>query len=156
MRACFGRTQTPLTRTPCRIRQRRLADSAPPKGRGTIRCGYSSFLLRYRYGGQAARATLAGRLAGCGRYCEGGRNSKTCVFTKRTHRFLGIFLMQLSLHAWLATEIMREFRWVRFPKRTHREGVNEGERGAKRRKGSRFGLHLARFFYVPYVRPVVG
>ena len=46
-----------------------------------------------------------------------------CHSTKRTHRFLGIFLMQLPLHAGLAAEILGEFRWVRFGKRTHPEGV---------------------------------
>ena len=37
--------------------------------------------------------------------------------------FFEVFLIQLPLHMGLATEMNEEFRWVRFPKRTHREGV---------------------------------
>jgi len=39
--------------------------------------------------------------------------------------FLRIFLMQLPLHTVFAMEMCGEIRWVRFGKRTHREGVNE-------------------------------
>src|ERR1035438_6374840 len=62
--------------------------------------------------------------------CAPVRSAKEmCHSTKRTHRFLSIFLMQLPLHTVFATEMCGEFRWVRFGKRTHREGVNEVGRG---------------------------
>src|SRR6266481_1137650 len=51
---------------------------------------------------------------------------ETCVFTKRTHCFLGDFSTYYPRHEEVMAEILRRIRWVRFPKRTHREGVKWG------------------------------
>jgi hypothetical protein len=109
--AYLARARTPLTRTLCRIRRRRLADSAPPKGRG------ASGRVQDQGGGtqRGQNGILLPRVRG-----------PIYVSTKRTHRFLRIFLMQLPLHTVFAMEMCGEIRWVRFGKRTHREGVNEG------------------------------
>ena len=44
------------------------------------------------------------------------------LFAKRTHRFLTEFLMEHSLTVLVASELLEQNRWVRFRKRTHREG----------------------------------
>jgi hypothetical protein len=54
---------------------------------------------------------------------KGVRKSKTCVSTKRTHRFLKEFSMQVAINTLVIQEILEGNRWVRFPKRTHREGL---------------------------------
>ncbi len=45
------------------------------------------------------------------------------VFAKRTHRFLADFLVEATVNTLVATKISERNRWVRFGKRTHREGV---------------------------------
>ena len=59
------------------------------------------------------------------------------VSAKRTHRFLTDFLVEVVMSTLVARETCKRNRWVRFRKRTHREGVlkgvegkNEGEIGA--------------------------
>ena len=49
------------------------------------------------------------------------------VFAKRTHRFPRIFMMQSPSRDGLVLEMFEKIRWVRFVKRTHFRGVNEGE-----------------------------
>ena len=65
------------------------------------------------------------------RICRRQGNDRTrahqiCHSTKRTHRFFEIFLMQVIHYLLIATEIVGRNRWVRFGKRTHREGVLRG------------------------------
>src|SRR6266478_2661645 len=48
---------------------------------------------------------------------------RTCDFTKRTHRFLTDFLMEVPMNTLVAQEMCERHRWVRFEKRTHREAV---------------------------------
>src|ERR1039457_7289630 len=77
--------------------------------------------------GKLARGGEAARSAGpTGNPAEEADNSKTCVFPKRTHRFLfgnsfyharGKILPGLQGDVW---------GWFRFRKRTHREGILRG------------------------------
>ena len=95
-----ARTEIPLTSILCRIRQRRLVRLGSPQGE--------------RRGFDVDKATT-------------GRGAhQTCLFTKRTHRFFGIFSMQMALNTLVAAAISERNRWVRFGKRTHREGVLRG------------------------------
>src|ERR1017187_1717707 len=48
---------------------------------------------------------------------------QTCHSTKRTHRFAVGFAMQWTLHEEFTAKNCGEYRWVRFGKRTHRQGV---------------------------------
>ena len=48
------------------------------------------------------------------------------VFTKRTHRFAEIFWVQTPSLEGLVLEMFERIPWVRFPKRTHFWGSNEG------------------------------
>ena len=41
-------------------------------------------------------------------------------FTKRSHRFLADFLMEVPMNTCVAAETCERNRWVRFGKRTHR------------------------------------
>jgi Mn-dependent DtxR family transcriptional regulator len=43
-----------------------------------------------------------------------------CHTTKRTHRFLEDFLMEVAVNTWVVAETCERNRWVRFGKRTHR------------------------------------
>jgi hypothetical protein len=45
-----------------------------------------------------------------------------CHSTKRTHRFLAGFFMEMAMNKRLTVEISERNRWVRFGKRTHRKG----------------------------------
>src|ERR1017187_4013562 len=78
-----------------------------------------------RPGNAAMRSLSAFALRAMARRAPVRSAKEMCHSTKRTHRFLGIFLMQLPLHAGLAAEILGNFRWFRLEKRTHREGVLE-------------------------------
>src|ERR1035438_3413855 len=51
---------------------------------------------------------------------------QTCHSTKRTHRFLKNFLMEVPMVRLVRKEIREGNRWVRFGKRTHRRGVLVG------------------------------
>src|ERR1039458_4525015 len=46
--------------------------------------------------------------------------------------------MEVTMNSWVARETCERNRWVRFRKRTHREGVLTGVRGRKWGKRSRF------------------
>ena len=48
------------------------------------------------------------------------------VFTKRTHRFADCFGVQTPSREGLVLEMFEKIWWVRFPKRTHFWGSNEG------------------------------
>src|SRR5258706_14527754 len=52
-----------------------------------------------------------------------GGAAKTCVFAKRTHRFLRWFSAYPTYLKILMSFADSVCRWVRFGKRTHREGV---------------------------------
>src|ERR1017187_7948198 len=70
---------------------------------------------------------------------DAGRGAKEmCHSTKRTHRLLTDFLMEVTMNSWVARETCERNRWVRFRKRTHREGVLRGVRGRKWGKRSHF------------------
>jgi hypothetical protein len=72
-------------------------------------------------------------------YGATGRAAKeTCHSTKRTHRFLTDFSMEVTMNTCVAKETCERNRWVRFRKRTHREGVLRGARGRKWGKRSQF------------------
>ena len=53
-------------------------------------------------------------------------NLETCVFTKRTHRFWRRFFVYHTNFKILMSFAEEICRWVRFGKRTHREGVFGG------------------------------
>ena len=48
------------------------------------------------------------------------RAKEMCHSTKRTHRFLAKFFMDVPMNALVAFESYERNRWVRFGKRTHR------------------------------------
>jgi hypothetical protein len=58
-----------------------------------------------------------------GKATTGRGAHQTCHSTKRTHRFLADFLMGAPVNTWVAAESCERNRWVRFGKRTHREGA---------------------------------
>jgi hypothetical protein len=52
-----------------------------------------------------------------------GGGAPIYVSAKRTHRFAAGFFTQPTMHMRVAEKMDGNFRWVRFGKRTHREGV---------------------------------
>src|ERR1017187_8157985 len=59
-----------------------------------------------------------------------------CHSTKRTHRFLAGFLLEVGMNAGVARETCERNRWVRFRKRTHRDGYFRGSRRGRLRCGA--------------------
>src|ERR1017187_2993091 len=57
-----------------------------------------------------------------------GRNAKEmCHSTKRTHRFLADFLVEVLVNTLVVAESCERNRWVRFGKRTHRRGFGSAQ-----------------------------
>ncbi|HXI85805.1 MAG TPA: hypothetical protein VNL17_17130 [Verrucomicrobiae bacterium] len=102
----------------------------------------------------ARSATTAGRLGGCGRHCQGDGIPKHVFLRNEPNLFspwncIYPSLLQDVTHSKISQNI-----WVRFPKRTQFQGVDEVKQGAKRKTKNGFGLHPSRLFYVFYVRLV--
>jgi len=100
----FARLQIPLTLV------------LSPKGRGDLPEGKRA---RAMVGGPPGESRL--RVAPTGR-----KRGPIYVFTKRTHRFFAGFLTHPTRVQLVRNFGESVFRWVRFPKRTHREGVLRG------------------------------
>jgi hypothetical protein len=126
-----GRSRIPLTRTLCRVRQRRLADSAPPKGRGKRLprgCERGMVLERSRAGDAMARGVFelmkaTGCLKGCwcgGRWFDRSRNPAG------SRRMTGLGMTERGGRGALQSEVgAGHWKNLRLPRQLHR-GVCRG------------------------------